>query len=80
MIIDLVGPNGDKVGLYNKGEVYANQYLTERQCYELNIVTKGPNNEDIYSPLKFNGFCVRSIEEDLIFEENESKVKKNKKK
>jgi hypothetical protein len=27
--------HGEKVGINSKGDMYANQYLQERQCYEL---------------------------------------------
>ena len=36
--IDLVDVNGDRVFFNMKGDLYANQYLQDRQCYELHKV------------------------------------------
>lgn len=33
--IELVDGNGEKVNINTKGDLYANQYLIDRQCYEL---------------------------------------------
>jgi len=36
--IDLTDINGDRVNLKAKENIYANQYLIDRQPYELNLV------------------------------------------
>jgi hypothetical protein len=45
MKIDLVDSYGERVNINTKYEMYANQYLQDRQCYELFIKnTNGKNN------------------------------------
>lgn len=35
LLIDLVDGNGEKININSKGDLYANQYLNDRQCYEI---------------------------------------------
>ena len=36
--IELVDIHGDKVNINSKNDIYANQYLVDKQCYELNMM------------------------------------------
>lgn len=90
MQIDLLDSTGQRVELETKDNSYANTYLIEKQCYELVVskISKLPNNlsinsddknEQIFEPLKYDGYAVRTLDEDMRFEEMEKSGKIGKK-
>ena len=83
--IDLFDNYGERVNINSKNDIYANQYLIDRQCYELYMITTSKyfinlfflfvilanTNEIKLEPAKIDGFCMRTIEEDIKYEEYE---------
>ena len=86
IVIELLDTKGDKVNLYNNIESLPKDFLADKTVYELMMETgKNDKNEPILEPFKFDGYCMRSIEQDSEFEALEktnqkSKPKGNKKK
>ena len=95
LTIDLIDGSGNRVEINSKDNAPANSYLMEKQCYELVIkniskdiyiyiiliyLLKDNKNEITYDPIKIDGFILRTIHEDLKFEDSEkNKVVNNKK-
>ena len=69
MKIDLVDSKGDKVNIGSKADLYSNEYLVEKTVYELNWFNEENPDNIILEPLKFDGYCMRSIDDDAKFEE-----------
>lgn len=78
--IELMDAKGDKVNIYNKIESNANEYLVDKTVYELMMENKNEKGESILEPFRFDGYCMRSIEEDKEYEEMEKTNQKGKKK
>lgn len=77
--IELIDHKGDKVNINTKGQAYALEYLEGQRCYELNKYLDNQNIETgVFEPLKYDGYCIRTIEEDIKFEENEKGKDKKK--
>ena len=77
--IDLIDSKGDKVNIITKADLISKEYLVEKTVYELNWINEeNPENPSL-EPLKFDGYCMRTIEEDSKFEEFEKANAKNKK-
>lgn len=77
--IELVDHKGDKVNINTKGQAYAMEYLEGQRCYELNKYIDNQNIETgTFDPLKYDGYCIRTIDEDIKFEENEKGKDKKK--
>ena len=69
MKIELVDVKGEKVNLATKDNLICNEYLADKTVYELNSYTEEENPQ--MEPIKFDGYCMRTAEEDAKFEENE---------
>ena len=79
MKIDLVDSKGDKVNISTKADLYSNEYLVEKTVYELNWFNEENPDNIVMEPLKFDGYCMRSIDEDAKYEELEKSNTKGKK-
>ena len=79
MKIDLVDSKGDKVNISTKADLYSNEYLVEKTVYELNWFNEENPDNIVMEPLKFDGYCMRSIDEDAKYEELEKTNTKGKK-
>ena len=79
MKIDLVDSKGDKVNISTKADLYSNEYLVEKTVYELNWFNEENPDNIVMEPLKFDGYCMRSIDEDAKYEELDKTNTKGKK-
>ena len=79
IVIELYDSKGDKVNIYNKLETYANEYLQDKTVYDLFIETKNEKGEPNLEPFRFDGYCMRSVDQDKEWEETEKLNAKNKK-
>ena len=77
--IDLVDSKGDKVNISSKADLYSNEYLVEKTVYELNWFNEENPENIVMEPLKFDGYCMRSIDEDAKYEELDKTNTKGKK-
>ena len=77
--IDLVDSKGDKVNIFTKADLNSKEYLVEKTVYELNWINEENPENPTLEPLKFDGYCMRPIEEDSRFEDFEEGNDKNKK-
>ena len=77
--IDLVDSKGDKVNIFTKADLNSKEYLVEKTVYELNWINEENPENPTLEPLKFDGYCMRTIEEDSKYEDFEKGNAKNKK-
>lgn len=77
--IDLVDSKGDKVNIITKADLNSKEYLVEKTVYELNWINEENPENPTLEPLKFDGYCMRTIDEDSKYEDFEKGNAKNKK-
>ena len=77
--IDLVDSKGDKVNIFTKADLNSKEYLVEKTVYELNWINEENPENPTLEPLKFDGYCMRTIDEDSKYEDFEKGNAKNKK-
>lgn len=77
-LVDLA--KGVKVEIDKKDNIEAKEYLEDKECYEMVIEKANEKGESLYETLKVDGFVLRTIQEDIIYDEMEKSGRFNKNK
>lgn len=77
-LVDLA--KGVKVEIDKKDNIEAKEYLEDKECYEMVIEKANEKGETLYETLKVDGFVLRTIQEDIIYDEMEKSGRFNKNK
>jgi hypothetical protein len=70
-LIELLEKEGDRKFMRNSLQKYGNEMLRERKAYVLCHIKKGPSDEDLVENIVIDGYCMRTPEEDVKWEQEQ---------
>jgi len=77
-LVDLA--KGGRVEIDKKDNIEAKEYLEDKESYEMVIEKANEKGEIVYETLKIDGFILRTIQEDIVYDEMEKSGRFNKNK
>lgn len=70
-LIELLEKEGERKFMRNVLDKYGNEMLRERKAYVLCHIKKGPADEDVVEHIVIDGYCMRTPEEDVKWEQEQ---------
>lgn len=70
--MELLEKEGERKFLKNSLQKYGTEMLRERKAYVLCHIKKGPSDEDVVEHIVIDGYCMRTPEEDVKWEQEQA--------